>query len=109
MESHPMPVERDDQNGSDMMAQHFNDVRFKTYNEGPGRDLTEMLEAGDTPNDKIKVPCGIFLKFIPTILQTKGIENLCKKYGTLRNVNPVDLIRTGRTTNKAKVWFESVA
>lgn len=97
------------------MARDFYDSELNSYDEGPGRDLPQQHQPGamaKKSNKTNRENVGVYLCRIPSSLDKKGVENLCKKFGSIAGDANVwgDSNRTGRygDTKCATIDFATV-
>lgn len=89
-----------------LMAEHYYDPQLNAYEDGPGRLLPKACQSSAHVDNKAnRIDCAIIVFSVPTILTERGLANLCKKFGELRMVEPVVILRRGHKTNRAFVFF----
>lgn len=71
------------------MANHYNDLEYNSYVEGPGAQMPEQHQPSvlaRKSNKSNREKCGIHLNYVPLDLNETGLRNLVRKYGEVMGV-----------------------
>lgn len=87
------------------MVKDYNNPHLNTYVEGPGSNLPDKF----APHMRTeRSNCEVTLSFVPSVLNDKGIMNLCSRYGKVKKVGDKWRNNSG-TGDNVVVEFASVA